>query len=144
MLTAGDVARFILTLSDPEEGDTISNLKLQKLVYYCQGFNLAMHDKPLFSEPIVAWTHGPVIESLYHEYKYCGVGAIPMPQDMDFNIYSDEEKGLMKDVYLVYGQFSAWKLRNMTHEEPTWRNTERNHIITHDSMKNYFKTQIED
>lgn len=67
-----------------------------------------------------------------------------MPQDMDFDIYSDLEKELMKDVYLVYGQFSAWKPRNMTHEEPTWRNTIRNSIITHESMKGYFKTQIED
>ncbi|OQY42717.1 MAG: hypothetical protein B6240_13665 [Desulfobacteraceae bacterium 4572_87] len=54
---------------DEEAGDLISNLKLQKLVYYAQGFYLALYDEPLFNEPIEAWTHGPVIRELYRSYN---------------------------------------------------------------------------
>lgn len=144
MLTANQVAEYILTLSDPDEGDIISNLKLQKLVYYCQGFYLAMYDAPLFKEPIVAWEHGPVVESLYHAYKKYGTGAIALPDYIDFSKYSENTEELIKEVYKLFGQFSAWKLRNMTHEEPTWLNTPRNMEISHDVMKDYFKTQLED
>ena len=60
MLSCYDVAQYFLAKSDEDAGDLMSNLKLQKLVYYAQGFALALFDKPLFSERIEAWIHGPV------------------------------------------------------------------------------------
>lgn len=51
MLTCFDVAKYFLSLcNDEESGDLISNLKIQKLVYYAQGFSLAINNKPLFKE----------------------------------------------------------------------------------------------
>lgn len=144
MLTPKDVAEFFLKLSNPEEGDAISNLKIQKLVYYAQGFSLALYNKPLFEEDIVAWMHGPVVESLYHLYKQYGTGAIPEPEKFDINKYSKEEQELLKDVYWVYGQYSAWKLRNLTHEDRPYKETEPNQIITKELLKEYFLTQIKD
>ena len=49
-ITANLIAKYILCLSDPKVGDVISNLKLQKLLYYAQGFHLAIYGKPLFIE----------------------------------------------------------------------------------------------
>ena len=66
MLTCYDIAKYFLAQADEEIGDLISNLKLQKLVYYAQGFYLALHDEALFPEDIEAWTHGPVVPVLYH------------------------------------------------------------------------------
>ncbi len=51
MLTAFQIADYFLTLVDDEAGDGLSNLKLQKLVYYAQGFHLALTGKPLFGAP---------------------------------------------------------------------------------------------
>ncbi len=48
MATARDVANYFLSKSDDDAGDMFSNLKIQKLVYYAQGFNLAVFDRPLF------------------------------------------------------------------------------------------------
>lgn len=143
MLTCHDVARFILTQSDEGAGDLISNLKLQKLVYYAQGFHLAINDTPLFQEAIEAWTHGPVVPELYHIYKEYGAGAIPTPTDVDFSKYSQDEKDFLSEIYSVFGQFSAWKLRNMTHEEPPWRDASASAgLISHAALKSYFLTQI--
>lgn len=142
ILSAQDVADYFLVQVDEDCGDSISNLKLQKLVYYAQGFHLAIIGEPLFDEPIVKWQHGPVVESLYHTYKEYGYQAIPKPQEMNFEIYTPEVKDLLDDVYEVFGQFSAWKLRNMTHEEPPCKNTPINDIISHEAMKEYFKTQL--
>ena len=53
MITVFDVADYFLNRADKEEdGDIITNLKLQKLVYYAQGFHLAMFGKPFFENPI--------------------------------------------------------------------------------------------
>jgi len=140
-----DVAKYFLSLTDEDAGDLISNLKLQKLVYYAQGFHLALFDKPLFKETIEAWIHGPVTLDLYHIYKRYGNQGIPIPEYIDFLKYPENIKNLLDEIYSVYGQFSAWKLRNMTHMEPPWREArESNKIISNFSLKKYFLTQIED
>jgi len=145
MLTCHDVGRYLLSLTNQEEaGDLISNLKLQKLVYYAQGFHLALEGRPLFKQTIEAWNHGPVVPELYHAYKEHGSGAIPRPNDIDFSIYSDQEQELLNEVYQVYGQFSAWKLRNMTHDEPPWKNAQLGDRISHGAMKTFFQTQLVD
>jgi uncharacterized phage-associated protein len=142
MATASDVAKYFLTLSEPEEGDLVSNLKLQKLLYYAQGFHLALHGGPLFNEEIRAWEHGPVVRALYHMYKEHGAGGIPVPIDFDRYVLTDNERALLDEIWAVYGQFSAWKLRNMTHEEPPWKATPQGEVISHDSLRSYFETQV--
>lgn len=142
MINAKYVANYLLTLSEPEVGDIISNMKLQKLVYYAQGFHLALYDKPLFEEPILAWEHGPVVESLYHDLKKYGANHIPVPENCDDTLFNEEQKDLLKEVYQVYGQFSAWKLRNMTHSELPWLQTSKNAEIQTDLLKSFFKTLL--
>lgn len=74
MYSAIDVARYFLAQSDPDAGDTMSNLKLQKLLYYAQGVTLALTEKPLFSDPLEAWLQGPVVPSVFRKYKEAGSG----------------------------------------------------------------------
>ena len=69
MLSCDDAAKYFLAQVSEDAGDLISNLKLQKLLYYAQGFHLALYDQPLFPEAIEAWTHGPVVPDLYRHYK---------------------------------------------------------------------------
>ena len=59
-----------------KHGDLITNLKLQKLLYFAQGWFLALYDTPLFKEEIQAWIHGPVVATVYHSYKGFGYGPI--------------------------------------------------------------------
>jgi len=61
---AEDVADYIRFIIDENLGDNLSNLKLQKLLYYCQGYFLAFNGEPLFKEEIAAWTCGPVVPSV--------------------------------------------------------------------------------
>jgi uncharacterized phage-associated protein len=143
MISCKDVAKYFLTLNDEEVGELISNLKLQKLVYYAQGFHLAITGELLFPDSVEAWAHGPVIPILYHEYKPFLNGPIPPPDDFDPDKIDRDTKDLLDEVYKVFGQFSAWKLRNMTHEEPPWKEAwETTKIISRESMKVYFKTLV--
>lgn len=139
-----EVANALIALSDPEVGDIMSNLKLQKLLYYTQGFSLALRGQPIFDEDIVAWEYGPVVKSVYHEFKKAGSGAIEKNDDFDATLlFEKDEIDLIKEVYAVYGQFSALKLMNMTHEESPWKDTPPNGVISHSKLSSFFNTLVE-
>ena len=143
MLTANDVARYFLAITDEDAGEYISHLKMQKLCYYAQGFSLAINRAPMFLEEIEAWQHGPVVPELWQKYQRHGPSFIPRPDDVDIDLYNAGTRELLDEVYEVYGQFSAWKLRNMTHDEPPWAEAWArgpNTTISHESMKVYFDT----
>ncbi len=143
--TAAQVAKWVLAhnriATDEEGAEYISNLKLQKLLYYAQGVFLAVTDKPLFDDDIVAWLQGPVVESVYHQYKANGAQGIPFDEDFDFSEFTPEENELLTEVYDVFGQYSALKLRNMTHEETPWKETKQNDVIPLQIIKDYFKKE---
>lgn len=144
--TCFDIANYFLSLVDEETGDSISNLKLQKLVYYAQGFSLVIHDRPLFKDTIEAWALGPVIPKLYRKYKEYAANSIPIPTKLDVSKFDENTTNLLNEVYAVFGQYSAWKLSQMTHREPPWVNAvgKPDNTITHESLKAYFETQLED
>ncbi|MDD9339209.1 MAG: DUF4065 domain-containing protein [Providencia heimbachae] len=119
MLTCFDVADYFLSRCNDENGDLISNLKLQKLVYYSQGFSLALLNEKLFSEKIEAWMHGPVVPMLYDKYKKYGNLSLPF-EGVYKEKFTEEQLELLDEIYCLYGQFSAWKLRDMTHNEAPW------------------------
>ena len=60
--------RYLLAKMDEEAGDVMTLPVLQKLLYYSQGFSLAITGKPLFEEDFEVWQMGPVIPALYEKY----------------------------------------------------------------------------
>ncbi|NYB72524.1 SocA family protein [Sedimentibacter hydroxybenzoicus DSM 7310] len=121
-----------------EDAEYISNLKLQKLLYYAQGVYYAMKNKVLFDDEIMAWKHGPVVEDVYHDYKSNGANGIKFEDEFDFSKIDGETTEVLEEVYDYFGQYSAWKLRNMTHNEEPWKKTEMNDEINVDLIKEYF------
>lgn len=140
MKKASHIAKAFLKLSQPEVGDSITNLKLQKLLYYAQGFYLAIYGKPLFKENILAWEHGPVVREVYDEYSHLSASTIPVPNESI--VLTQKEKDLILNVWKVYGQFSAWRLREMTHNESPWKDTARNKVISHKKLSDFFKSYV--
>ena len=70
-----------------------------------------------------------MVESVYHIYKANGAKGIPFDGTLIF-LYSRERRTpLLTEVYDTFGQYSAWKLRDMTHEETPWQETPQNGII---------------
>lgn len=120
-VSALPIARRFLSIPRDETGDLISNLKLQKLLYYAQGCWVALHGAghPLFHDKIYAWKHGPVVKTVYTHYAKFGADALPVEPRP--NLRSDIGP-FLDEIYRVFGKFSAWKLREMTHREPPWEN----------------------
>ena len=140
MASAFDVAEYLLSKADTTEND-MTHMKLQKLLYYCQGFSLALLGRPLFPEVIEAWIHGPVVA-----FKHCGKTPIESSGLGSVDALSSEEKDLIDDVYSVYGGYSAAKLRNLTHSEAPWLDAEgrADNTITTEFMRTFFPTLLEE
>ena len=142
-LTALDISDYLVASVDVESGDNITPLKLQKLLYYAQGFHVAMHDgAPLFSESILAWKHGPVVKRVYNHYSDLAYHPIDHKK-VDVHKYAPEDRELLDAVYSTYGQFGAWKLEAMTHEESPWVKTRPQAVISLDLMMDYFVPMVQ-
>lgn len=162
--SAIDIAKKIVCKTDVLHGDTISNLKLQKLLYFMQGFHLAWFGAPLFGERMEAWTYGPVVPVVFQEFKRYKQRAINPERYSDSLVLSGEEQQLFDRVYSEYNRFSAVTLMNrrtsessaelaqalpseeeedevnMTHSEGPWKDHGIGDEITNEELRAFFLT----
>ena len=108
----------------------LMHMKLQKLVFYAQGWHLGLNNSPLINEPIEAWKYGPVVRSLYREFREFGNSAINrLASDYDPELeeiyYPDipetEEyaRTFLDKIWAIYRDFTSIQLSNMTHAPGT-------------------------
>lgn len=151
------IANFFLDLAKAS-GESISPMKLQKLVYYAHGWYAGYTGQPLINEAVEAWQYGPVIPSLYHEFKQFGstgisckatefdgvtLREVPPPQDPTIQAY-------LQNVWSSYGRFTGIKLSELTHSadgpwDQTWKESEgmRGVDIPFDRIAEHFKAAVE-
>lgn len=121
MTTLNDVAKFFLSKVDRENGDLITHLKLQKLIYYAQAWSIVLFGEQLFEGKLEAWKNGPVSPEVYQEYKqYDKKIPIPEPDDFEETLFSEQELSLLNLINDTYGNFSASKLWKLSHSEHPW------------------------
>lgn len=138
--TALSISKYLISKSNPAEGgELLSNMKLQKLLYYCQGFYYAKFKSKLFEDNIYAWQYGPVVKDVYHNFKHYGSNGISLEVvDEEINLSANEKK-MVDEVFNYFNQFSAIKLMNMTHSEEPWCSTHITNEITLDKLENHFE-----
>lgn len=137
-----DAAKLVIA-GQHESGRPVTPLALQKLLFYCHAYHLAFLDKPLVNESVEAWTYGPVVPSVYHEYKKYDSAQIPM-QEFDSSAIDGLTPDTLQVVTLVlsrYGAFEPMALVNMTHQEAPWRDNYKqglNQEIPDSVIKNFY------
>jgi uncharacterized phage-associated protein len=146
MASVFDVADYFLAKTDPELGDIMTNLKIQKLAYYAQGFSVVILGRPLFDESIEAWEHGPVCPVLYRKYKGNKAMAIYPKKDIKEagKPFTAKQRKLLDDIYKTYGCFAAWSLRDITHQDTAWHNAYPNGVISLEAMKESCEARMEE
>ena len=107
-----DIAKYFINELHPEP------LKLQKLLYFAQGFSYAFYDKELFNDDFEAWVHGPVIPSIYHEYKSYEYNPI----DLNYNLkdFNKDVIDILEYVKRNYAKYDGKYLEEITHKEEPW------------------------
>lgn len=114
MPSAHDVAKYIL---EKRQG-SMTTMKLQKLVYYCQGWSLAWDGEPIFNEKIQAWANGPVVYELFDHHR--GMFRVSSWSLGDTDKLTQDHKETIDAVLSSYGKMSGQQLIEKTHAERPW------------------------
>lgn len=144
-----DVANFFLKIVDRDAGSTITPLKLQKILYYAQGYHLAIFDEELFSEDFQAWAHGPANPEIYDEYKEYGYSAIDFPKG-EVPTLDDGLIDFLYSIWNTFGIFDGKYLEKLTHTEKPWieargdckEGESCSNVISKETMKTFFKEKL--
>ncbi len=145
-ITPIDVAAYVIELSDAI-GEPITNMKLQKLLYYVYAWFAVEKGTKLFEEPIIAWKYGPVVTSVYEAYKGYGADIIRTKNGGNASALDDFTKSLIEDVFNIYGNKTAIELMSLTHDEAPWRDAfdpeDQTHEISFDAILKFYKAKKE-
>lgn len=112
MLSALIIARYIITISY-EMANPITNLRLQKLLYFVQLESLRRNGVPMFEDAIEAWQFGPVVPAVY--YEYCNYAGMPILETYGDSFLCDDGINLINEVISEFEGYSVWELVNITH-----------------------------
>lgn len=114
MYDALTVARYIIDRSFRKK-DPVSNLRLQKLLYFVQLESYRENNNPMFSDDIVAWQFGPVVPDVYYEYNvYAGTPILLEYKDL--SVIEDSDKRIIDRVIDTMKDIPIWKLVDLTHK----------------------------
>lgn len=131
-----------------EAFDDLTNMKINKLLYYAQGYHLREFGKPLFDDAIEAWEHGPVVPEVYTAYRQYGEKPITLYDDSDVANVPPEAEDILFAVARKYGKYTASALRNMTHVIGSpWNNvykSGRQHIVIPERLMQEYFAESED
>lgn len=138
MASAHDVAAMILE----REQSALEAFKLQKLVYYCQAWNLVATDEPLFTEPVKAYENGPVVGVVFNSHRgRRWLSARDLDHGSSENL-TDAERDLISAVCDAYEDLSTEEIVDLTHREDPWKNAwarrQLNDRIPQSSMREFY------
>jgi uncharacterized phage-associated protein len=139
-----DAAKYVLELMNEQ----CTTMKLHKLLYYCQAWNLVWEDKKLFNEKIEAWANGPVVRELFNYHKgmyWISKNNLTLGNSSKL---SQLQKDNVKSVISFYGGRTSQWLIDQTHSERPWRDARKglapnergDSEITPQSMFDYFSS----
>lgn len=139
---AENVARYLIFLASQEhqekEREGITNLKLQKMLYFAQAYYLAKIGKPLFAEKLEAWSYGAVVPDVYRKFK--SHKNRPIVFEEDKSTLKEEDKEVLKKVWDAFGGYSASRLVGIVHAHKPWKeaNNSDDKVISNKAIKDYY------
>lgn len=138
-----DISKYIV-FKYWKTGHTINNLKLQKILYYIQGYALKQCNEFAYPEAIYRWPYGPVVPEAYFEYNKYRSQPISEPTDEEITPIIkmlQKDRAVMSVINHVVEKsfpFSAAQLVDKTNQELPWKNTDDSEEIKCSLISMYF------
>lgn len=137
------IAGYVVNRSN-DIGYAISNLKLQKLLYFIQAEFLMRTGHVCFNDEIQAWDFGPVVPGVYEAYRIYGGANIPKGSSFaaDEKILPEDRK-IIDTVVKDFAPYSAATLVEITHQQDPWRDAysrDNHNLITTQAISNYYNS----
>ena len=139
---------YAFVIKGIEEGRFVTQMKLQKMVYFAHGYHLAKFGTPLINEEFEAWKFGPVVPDIYQSYKLYGSDMIIDPglvrntaKPLTFSASAQEA---IDYTWAVTKNLSAFQLSHWSHlEDSPWaavyNSTNGLQAINNEAIKSYFQ-----
>lgn len=141
------VAQAFLDLAN-SESRRLTNMQLQKLVYFAHGAHLAAYGAPLIDDEVRAWDFGPVIPQLYERLREYGSGYVApeLIRHREFT-YGGSAHQAVRSVWQAYREHDAWELSNLSHQygspwDQVWNNGGRYGVISDRITRDYYLNRI--
>lgn len=135
-----DISYFIINKhNELYKGKGITNLRLQKLLYFTQCLFIMEKKERCFEEKIVAWPYGPVVIEAYDRFKI--YGPLKITNTYDYRKIDDKDKEYIIDVIKNFENMNDFELVDLTHKQDPWIDARKEGInteITIDAIKNFF------
>lgn len=134
---AMDIANYIIDYADKNDM-YMTQLKVQKILYYIQGEFLKEKNDKCFVEDILCWNYGPVVREVWESLYKNGSSQLFI---FDYtNCIDSDDLSIIEKVIEERGHKSAFDLVNDTHSEFPWKHAmeENNQVISIESMKKQF------
>lgn len=136
------IANYIIAKCNEKEL-SISNLRLQKIMYYVQGYFLRAYNECAFDSNIFNWPYGPVVPDVYFEYCVYGSSEIHFENELieaHLNkIKERKHRKLIDEIIEKCSQYTPGGLINLTHSEKPWKETNRSDLISNSKIMDYFE-----
>lgn len=141
MYSARNIAQYIIEYESNMQRP-VSNLRLQKLLYFVQAQSLVSLNSPCFDDDIEAWDFGPVVPNVYQQYKIFGSSIIPC--DFTHSILehiSSTIKKAINSMLDICAQYTTSQLVEITHHQDPWINAygKFDNRITPEAIAEYYK-----
>lgn len=137
-----DIAKYVINYEHSKKRE-ITNLRLQKLLYFVQAKVLVETGSPCFDDDMVAWDFGPVVPAVYYTYKIFGSWDILLNSASP--AVSKEISSNMDSILDYCKDYPTFQLVEITHKQTPWitaRRMGQNTVITKKSISEYFRQQI--
>ena len=138
------VANFVLDIAEADARQ-VSNLHINKIVYFLHADFLVEFARPLVTAKIEAWTHGPVFRELYREFKQFGSSITSRACRLDPTTgtkteatykFEEDEAAFLATLARKYIAMTPSALRAQSHvEDGPWDRTWNHESKTNASMK---------
>lgn len=123
-----DIAKYIIRWCDKNEL-RITNLQLQKILFFIQKESIRKRGYGIFSNRIEAWQYGPVVPDVF--YQFAGFGAMKLVLYEDLfsdvspkDIIDDQSKEIIEGILREYIHVSPWDLVAKSHvSNGAWSNS---------------------
>lgn len=137
-----DIAKYIVHYCTVKKEQDISNLQLQKILYYVQGYFMKKYRLQAYNEEIYNWTYGPVTPAVYYEYNQYGGRKILIADEdieaIDIVAKNKHDRRLIDKVIDKCLTLSVGELVNKTHSEAPWSKTGTSDKIPIRLIDDYF------
>lgn len=132
------LSKYVISLFEDRDAP-ITNLKLQKVLYYIQGYFYRHFGKAAFSDEIYNWQYGPVVPVVYYEYNDNGSAPLKSREFLGDCTIADCEKKLIESIVDRCSSISTSRLVSMTHSENPWKTSGSGNVIGKSSIEMYFR-----